>query len=250
MAVIAHLSDLHFGRTSPAIVDALVQAVNDAHPTLVVVSGDLTQRGRDWQYQAAVQFLARLPRPQIVVPGNHDVPLLDLYRRLFRPVERFTRLVTPDLWPTYRDAELFVLGVNTTRAFTPDVHGFWKNGALSDEQLAEIGRRFADVPAGVLKVLVMHHPLFGVESDSRDAVCRRLNILPVLEKSAINVVLSGHLHRSYQRRTLGGVLCLQAGTGCSTRYRDEPNAFNLLRWDCKELAVRVFRYAQGAFVGE
>lgn len=247
MAIIAHISDLHFSRIAGDVVEALVQAVTDATPTVVVVSGDLTQRGRERQYQQAAQFLARLPRPQIIVPGNHDVPLFDLYRRLFHPVERFTRLITPDLWPTYQDDELFILGANSTRAMTADPHGFWKNGSLSDEQLAEMSERFSHAGENALKVLVMHHPLFGVESDGRDAVCRRAAILAVLEKAGVKVVLSGHLHKAYQRRSPGGVLCVQAGTACSTRYRDERNAFNLLRWEGQELRVQVLRYANGEF---
>ncbi|WP_375211078.1 metallophosphoesterase, partial [Hyphococcus sp.] len=50
MVKIAHLSDLHFGRDRPELLDPLIRALNDAQPDLVAVSGDLTQRARDHQF--------------------------------------------------------------------------------------------------------------------------------------------------------------------------------------------------------
>ena len=87
MKKIVHLSDLHFGRIDPALVEPLAEAVNETAPTLVVVSGDLTQRARSQQFKEAREFLDRLPRPQVVVPGNHDVPLYDVLSRFARPLD-------------------------------------------------------------------------------------------------------------------------------------------------------------------
>ena len=44
MRTIAHLSDLHFGRVEPAVIEALRRRLKALVPDLVVVSGDLTQR--------------------------------------------------------------------------------------------------------------------------------------------------------------------------------------------------------------
>jgi 3',5'-cyclic AMP phosphodiesterase CpdA len=46
MRTLIHLSDLHFGRTDPEIIEPLVAQVHELKPDLVVVSGDLTQRAR------------------------------------------------------------------------------------------------------------------------------------------------------------------------------------------------------------
>ena len=46
MRTIVHLSDLHFGRIDPAILDPLASLIATIRPDVVVVSGDLTQRAR------------------------------------------------------------------------------------------------------------------------------------------------------------------------------------------------------------
>src|SRR5919202_5053344 len=118
MKKIAHLSDLHFGRIDERVVGPLAEAVRDARPSLVVVSGDLTQRARTRQFREARAFLDSLPRPQIVVPGNHDVPLWDVLARFTRPLEKFRRSISDDLEPFSDDEEMAVAGVNTARSLT------------------------------------------------------------------------------------------------------------------------------------
>ena len=46
MRTVAHLSDLHFGAEEPAAAAALLDDLARLRPSLVVVSGDLTQRAR------------------------------------------------------------------------------------------------------------------------------------------------------------------------------------------------------------
>jgi 3',5'-cyclic AMP phosphodiesterase CpdA len=91
MRTVVHLSDLHFGRTDQALIDPLLARVHSEKPDCVVVSGDLTQRARVQEFRAARAFLDRLPRPQVVVPGNHDVPLYRVLERMSRPLS-MTRL--------------------------------------------------------------------------------------------------------------------------------------------------------------
>ena len=113
MRTVIHLSDLHFGRIDDAILAPLIEQINAATPDLVVVSGDLTQRARSAQFIAARQFLDALPHPKIIVPGNHDVPLHNVFDRFVRPLEKFRRYVCDDLTPVYIDDEIAVVGMNT-----------------------------------------------------------------------------------------------------------------------------------------
>src|SRR5260221_10586498 len=71
MPTIAHISDLHFGTEDPAVAQGLLDDLAQLQPTLVVNSGDLTQRARVGQFLAARAFLARIPFAQLTVPGNH-----------------------------------------------------------------------------------------------------------------------------------------------------------------------------------
>ena len=110
MRTIVHLSDLHFGALDPRLIDPLVAAVASLAPSLVAISGDLTQRARHRQFREAREFLARLPSPQLVVPGNHDVPLFDVAERLADPLGRFARYITAEFAPAFADDELVVVG--------------------------------------------------------------------------------------------------------------------------------------------
>src|ERR1700754_1938081 len=103
MRTIAHLSDLHFGRTDPMVVRGAIESVCRIKPDLVVISGDLTQRARSHQFRAARAFLDRLPKPQIVVPGNHDIPLWNILARTFSPLRKYRRIVSRDLEPFFAD---------------------------------------------------------------------------------------------------------------------------------------------------
>src|SRR6476620_11455788 len=118
MRRIVHISDIHFGRVDYDVVERAVEKINELEPHLVVVSGDLTQRARSGQFVEAKAFLDRLPQPQIVVPGNHDVPMYNVFDRFVNPLEKFKKYITADLTPTYVDDEVAVVGINTARSLT------------------------------------------------------------------------------------------------------------------------------------
>ena len=246
VTTIAHISDLHFPCVSERACENLRHRLNEVRPGVVVVSGDLTQRGRERQYASAFAYLGQLPHPRIVIPGNHDVPLFDLRRRFFHPAERFLRLICDDPMPVHRDDELLIVGVNSTRAWTLDWRGFWKNGTLSPRQLDDLRARFASATPAQLRVLAMHHPLVNPWDDSsRDTARHRTRILHALRDCGVDVVLSGHLHKAYARNAPASgrpILCIQCGTTTSTRLRDEANAFNLLTWDSGRLTLQVMRF--------
>src|SRR5687768_7935425 len=116
MTVVAHISDLHFGTEDPEVAAELLADLdgrNLPRPDLVAVSGDLTQRAKPEQFVACREFLARIPAPQIVVPGNHDVPLYDLATRFLDPLARYEQHITDELYPVHIDAELAAIGVPT-----------------------------------------------------------------------------------------------------------------------------------------
>ena len=100
MRTLVHLSDLHFGRIDPQLLEPLATKIKEINPDVVAVSGDLTQRARSHQFREARVFLDTLPKPQIVVPGNHDVPLYNVFSRFFSPLDKYRRYITEDLRPT------------------------------------------------------------------------------------------------------------------------------------------------------
>src|ERR1700704_6778790 len=99
MRTLVHLSDLHFGRVDKQLIDPLISAVTEVKPDLVAVSGDLTQRARSHQFREARAFLDALPKPQIVVPGNHDIPFYNFLARFAQPLDNYRHYISSDLEP-------------------------------------------------------------------------------------------------------------------------------------------------------
>lgn len=250
MRTIVHLSDLHFGRIDEGLLDPLRRTLENLSPNLVVVSGDLTQRARARQFRQARDYLASLPRPQLVVPGNHDVPLYNVFQRLLSPLRKYRRIITADLEPAFIDEEIAVVGVNTARSLV------FKGGRINDAQVDALRARLCGLPPRMTKIVVTHHP-FNVPKDSgeQDQIVGRARM--ALEKLAgcgADVLLSGHLHAAHVGHTatrydIAGLsaLVVHAGTALSTRSRGHPNTFNVLRVSPRHIDVVRYAWTNGAF---
>jgi 3',5'-cyclic AMP phosphodiesterase CpdA len=144
MRTIVHLSDLHFGRVNAALIEPLTRVVRELQPDLVAISGDLTQRARSHQFQQARSFLDALPKPQIVVPGNHDIPLHNLFARFVEPLTKYKRYITDNLHPTYQDEEMVIVGVNTARSLV------FKGGRINEFQVSRLREKFCALGSRVV----------------------------------------------------------------------------------------------------
>ncbi len=242
MRTIVHISDIHFGRVDYAIAESLIVKINEIAPDLVVVSGDLTQRARSAQFIEARAFLDKLPKPQIVVPGNHDIPLHNVLARFATPLEKYKKYITDDLQPFYADEEIAVLGINTARSLTI------KDGRVNEKQVAVIRERLCGLPDETLKILVTHHP-FDLPAGFNDEVVGRAEMaMREITDCGADVFLAGHIHVSHigstaTRYKLGAgksALVVQAGTATSTRGRGEANSFNLIEFEHPRLTVKRF----------
>ena len=239
MRTIVHLSDVHFGRVDATIVAPLEAAIRALGPDLVAVSGDFTQRARRAQFRAARAFLDRLPTPQLVVPGNHDVPLFNLPARFLDPFGGYRRYISPDLEPAYEDDELIVVGLNSARSLP--MHG---GGRLNAEQVARASARLRAAPPHAVRIVVTHHPFDLPEGHGDEHLIGRSTMaMTELAAAGADLFLAGHLHVSHvghtaERYRIAGhsALVVQAGT-LSTRARGEHNTFNVLRLERPRITV-------------
>jgi 3',5'-cyclic AMP phosphodiesterase CpdA len=241
--VVVHLSDLHFGRVELSLLAPLRARVRSLSPHLVVVSGDLSQRAKPAEFRDARRFLDTLPGPQLVVPGNHDVPLYNLFQRFFQPHRKYRRYICNELEPSYVDEEIAIVGVNTSRS------AVFKGGRINEAQIERVRKRLCPLPEGITKMVVTHHPFdLPPGHGSRQLVGRSRKAMQMFASCGADILLSGHLHESYASDTklrykIGdfAALVVQAGTATSTRGRGETNSFNVLH--VAHPNVRVQRYA-------
>ena len=250
MRVVVHLSDIHFGRLNPATVQPLSAAIARLAPDLLAVSGDLTQRARRSEFAAARQFLDDLPFKRLVVPGNHDVPLYNVFTRFFTPLARYHHAITSDLSPVYRDEEMIVVGVNTARSFT------WGEGRINGAQVDEVVAHLSGAPKDLIRIVVTHHPFDLPEGvDEARLLGRAAMAMGKLSAAGADLFLAGHLHITHightaERYKIGGhsALVVQAGT-VSTRSRGEEPSFNVLRIERPRISVErlVWDAARGEF---
>jgi 3',5'-cyclic AMP phosphodiesterase CpdA len=237
---IAHLSDPHFGRLQPTTVEALVSCVVGVKPDLVVVSGDLTQRAKHAEFEEARRFLDALPSPQIVVPGNHDVPLYNIFARTLKPLSKYQRYIDDDLEPFYSDDEIAVLGINTARSFT------FQNGRVDRKQVERSSARLGACAKNITRIIVTHHPFdFPQTHKGKDLVGRARMAMESFARCGVDLILSGHLHISHTGESVTrykipghSALLIQAGTATSSRGRGELNSFNIIHIDGPCLSIK------------
>jgi 3',5'-cyclic AMP phosphodiesterase CpdA len=235
MTRIVHLSDIHFGRERPELLRPLIETLNRLAPDLVAISGDLTQRARAGQFRAARTFIAALASPVICVPGNHDTPLHDPFARLFDPWGRYRRYISEDLEPAWIGETMALHGINTVNPL------FWQRGYVRRTALTRLCRSIEE-SEGRLQIVMGHHPLEQLPDTRKQLAKGAERALAALSGCGADVVLSGHLHtwRAVPFQAQGSLLLVQAGTGLSTRVRDEPNDFNLLSGGRERLVVERF----------
>ncbi len=223
MSTILHVSDIHFGPPHRPVVGAgLMRLVEARRPDVLVVSGDLTQRAKAYQFRQAREYLDAMPVPWIAVPGNHDVPMYRVWERAFAPFwiwrKSFGEIIEPELLV----GDLAIVGLNSAHNLTI------KHGRLRRAQVDRACERLAALSAGATRIVVTHHPVVRVPGYDRDPATRGSSYaLERLAAAGVELILSGHLHQLHRTTTEEQwpqvdppILLLQSGTTTSSRGRN------------------------------
>ncbi len=229
MSVLLQISDLHFGTEQPLVAAALEALALQQRPDLLVLSGDITQRARPAQFRGARTFMNRLGGPILALPGNHDIPLLNVWARLRHPYALHVAAFGADLEPVHVSPDLLVVGVNTTR---PWRH---KHGEVSAQQIERVARLLEGASLAQLRVVVVHQPIAVTRTQDAPNLLRgRAAALQRWSAAGADIVMGGHIHLPYVMALPGlarPMWVVQAGTAVSSRVRrGVPNSVNLLRW--------------------
>lgn len=252
LLTLLHISDLHFG---PPYVEHVGQAVLRIAPRLqpdaVVVSGDFTQRAKATQFAQARQFLDALPAvPQVVVPGNHDVPLFRVIERLLAPHALYCEHIRPERNTVCRLKGAIIVALDSTAP-----HRSISNGRIRRESLEFCAQAFAEADPDAVKIVVAHHHFLPAPDYERDQTMpkarRAINRFVDL---GVELILGGHLHRAYIGNSLDvfpgrhrerGIIIAQCGTTTSRRGRGrerEKNTFNLIKIGTDMLRITHYMY--------
>ena len=251
MIRILHLSDPHFGAADLEIAASFLAQAAAMVPDVTILSGDLTMRARRSELTKARDFVAALPQPLLVIPGNHDIPLINQpFDRFFRSFARYKEFINPLLEPELTVGGIHVVSLNSTRAF--GFHPDWSEGRLSQRQLGQMEAQFAAGPIGHVRVLVLHHPLLELPIQGRQVVKPLKELLLSIEEARVDLILCGHFHRS-QILAVGlteywRAVVSQAPTVCSTRLQGEPQGFHEITVDGETLHVTHHVFERGKFL--
>lgn len=225
----------------------VLEFIERNRPSLVVLSGDLTQRAKPEQFRQAREFVDRIPVPTLVVPGNHDVPLYRVWERAFNPYGCYRKHFSEDLEPVWRDGKMLVVGINTAFGWT------LKDGRITPKRLLEVEKLLKDTPEDVFKVVVAHHhmippPNFGTQR----VLANAYEAIDLFSSAGVDLILSGHLHQAYignseefYPKGRPPVVILHSGTTTSNRGRGgerERNTCNWIRVDGTSMVVSHYRW--------
>lgn len=231
--MILHLSDLHFGTEKAECVEAIQRFCIQHQPETVVVSGDLTQRARFKQFYACKQFLESLKRPYIVIPGNHDIPLYQLWNRIFSPFARY-QFFFGQMEGVLETAHFYIIGLNSIR------RRHHTRGSISHAQIESTDRALKQAPQEKIKLILAHQPFYTPPDDQhgiKDCPILGKIALETWAKSGLNGLLHGHLHQTavydlnqiYDLKAQHPILEIHAGTATSYRlHKGLPNSFNVI----------------------
>lgn len=155
MRTLAHISDLHVGRdaATDAAVLATVAALEAAGVDEVLVTGDLTHRGRAAELALFERAFAPIRDGLVLVPGNHD-RLGDDVARTIMPARRVDIEIRPGV---------FVVRVDSTAPHNARLAS--SHGELSGDDIAGVERAIASAPRDLLVAVMLHHHVLPLPED-------------------------------------------------------------------------------------
>jgi predicted MPP superfamily phosphohydrolase len=225
---IAHISDLHFGFDLLSDrVEACKRSLNEYHPDLLVVTGDLVYLGRRSEFKKAREFLDSLPYEKVVIPGNHDVldgfylPKINPWKRL-RSYYRYLPY-NHDI----RIGNLEVIGLDSTTFYA------FGRGKVDINEFDRVSKN-----KNVVKCIALHHHVIAIPGTGEGNTITNVDaVISELIKHNIRYVFHGHRHKRmhfrldslvWDKRLDNPVDIFACGTTLSRRRRggDPYNNYN------------------------
>ena len=230
---IAQISDIHCGEISfdRRMMSSTIERINAMRPDLVVVAGDLTAAGYEWEFQESKRWIDQIEHPKIVVPGNHDsrnvgyVHFENLFGKRFK---HFRQPFHPERAERLRASGFTVVAVDSSE---PDLN----EGRVGREHYPWIKDQFNHDDD--IKIFVIHHHLVSIPGTGRERniITDAGDVLAELTQLDIDVVVSGHKHVPYFWG-INGMLVCNSGTASTRRVRGlTPPSWTELQMDASTI---------------
>ena len=230
---IAQISDIHCGESSfnPDMMASALDRIAEMEPDLVVIAGDLTAAGYEWEFVEAARWIEQIHHPKVIVPGNHDarnVGYIHFEHFFGKRFSRYRQAFDAERAERLGATGFTVVAVDSSE---PDLN----DGRVGREHYGWISEQF-DEPDDY-KIFVIHHHLVPIPGTGRERniILDAGDVLAVLTQLDIDVVLSGHKHVPYFWGLNGMLLC-NSSTACTRRVRGlTPPSWNELQIDASTI---------------
>ncbi|HQO06254.1 MAG TPA: metallophosphoesterase, partial [Fervidobacterium sp.] len=206
------ISDLHHPFFSKNI-EAIFKEITSIKPAHVFMLGDLTELGKDSEFESLKKSLATLNDSTIkydMLLGNHDTRWSSKIRK--------TKELGKALYENYRVdiQDIAFIGIDTSMYFE-------QLGHIGEEQMNWIKEQMElSKRDGKIAILMSHHPLIPASSNVDDS----WKLLNLLDAYNVPVALAGHVHKYSDGK-------LHNGTFFQTVGGARDGWMTVVSWDTK-----------------
>lgn len=210
---IVHLSDLHFGNPTSHLrrsdiskaLDSIL-SLTSGKRTILVISGDVTFRGRAAGYEEAIEHISGAidrkgisPSNVLMCPGNHDIVIEKDDRRYFSTFDAWSSRVRGDSACTFAGSPVRVVQ-NDIGDFLllNTAHHIDQTSGLVDIDFAKATIDSLEQPGagevGRLRIAIGHHHIVPVLQDDISTTRNAYALLQLLGEHSFSAYLHGHQH--------------------------------------------------------
>ena len=217
MTVIAHISDLHISDASfdEEILLKAINEINHLQPDMIILTGDITDKGYYKQFKQATRYLEMFEAPLFAIPGNHDARNLGYMT--------FEELIGERSWKLSVGDDFTVIGLDSS---SPDEN----RGDIGRPQHLWLEHQLDEcVINDNFSIVALRHHVISIPQTGRErnVLSDSGDILKTLTTHEVDLVLSGHKHVPNIWK-INNTVVVNAGSLCSDKLRGKNlNSYNV-----------------------
>ena len=198
-----HPTRFHLVEVSIPALEQVLSHISQLDLDFLLIPGDLTQHGEPENHAWLSQRLADLPFPTYVIPGNHDVPVLDADGTsiAWKDFPNYYRHcgygLTQELYYTASPSPgLRIIALNSNQFD----HDGKQIGSIDQPQLDWLADTLSQSKDELTLVMIHHNVLDHFPDQGQHPIGQRYmlrnapTLLKILRDAQVQLVFTGHLH--------------------------------------------------------